>query len=496
MLRNINLQNRLISAFVMMGLIVLIVALIGWHGTNQLSRHIETFSNNSFPSAIELWKINEGQHQIRAIENQLLNPQLTNEERENFLTRSQQIWETINQGLEEYQKLPRIEEEDRRYQQFLRDWEAWKKISQNFMDTEEEFSQLGIRNPWQQQLQLLRQPANNRVQQEQAEAALTLLNRLNEIARLEEPLFTAAKNSVLEILEINVDTSTLTQMAAATDSSQTQTWVILGMILGPLTAIILGIFLSWQIAKPLDQAITGIINVIVTSATEIAATVEQQERITTEQAASVNQTTTTMDELGASSQRAVEQADDAVVSARQVAQQIIQLSDQTRQISTINSLVGELANQTNMLALNASVEAVRAGEHGQGFAVVAAEIRKLADESKRSAQRIAVLVGDIQQLTGSYRNTDSQGNRIENIVTAVNKIVTTSQQISLTAKQQAVAINQVVTAMNTLNAGAQQTASGITQTKVGIQKLNEAAQNLKTLGLGSSKARKERNNEA
>lgn len=496
MLRNINLQTRLISAFVMMGLIVLMVALIGWNGTNQLSRHIETFSNNSFPSAIGLWKINEGQHQIRAIENQLLNPQLTNEERENLLTRTQQIWKTINQGLEEYQATPRIEEEDRQYQQFLQDWDAWKNIYQNFMDTEEEFSQLGIRNPWQQQLQLVRQPATNRGQQEQAEAALTLLNRLNEITRLEEPLFTAAKNSILEILDINVNIATSTQTEAIADMNRTQTWVILGMILGPLTAIILGIFLSWQIAKPLDQAITGIINVIVTSATEIAATVEQQERITTEQAASVNQTTTTMDELGASSQRAVEQADDAVVSARQVAQQIIQLSDQTRQISTINSLVGELANQTNMLALNASVEAVRAGEHGQGFAVVAAEIRKLADESKKSAQRIGVLVGDIQRLTGSYRNADSQGNRIENIVTAVNKIVTTSQQISLTAKQQAVAINQVVTAMNTLNAGAQQTASGITQTKVGIQKLNEAAQNLKTLGLGSSRVRKERNNAA
>jgi hypothetical protein len=496
MLRNINLQTRLISAFVMMGLIVLMVALIGWNGTNQLSRHIETFSNNSFPSAIGLWKINEGQHQIRAIENQLLNPQLTNEERENLLTRNQQIWKTINQGLEEYQATPRIEEEDRQYQQFLQDWDAWKNIYQNFMDTEEEFSQLGIRNPWQQQLQLVRQPATNRGQQEQAEAALTLLSRLNEITRLEEPLFTAAKNSILEILDINVNIATSTQTEAIADMNRTQTWVILGMILGPLTAIILGIFLSWQIAKPLDQAITGIINVIVTSATEIAATVEQQERITTEQAASVNQTTTTMDELGASSQRAVEQADDAVVSARQVAQQIIQLSDQTRQISTINSLVGELANQTNMLALNASVEAVRAGEHGQGFAVVAAEIRKLADESKKSAQRIGVLVGDIQRLTGSYRNADSQGNRIENIVTAVNKIVTTSQQISLTAKQQAVAINQVVTAMNTLNAGAQQTASGITQTKVGIQKLNEAAQNLKTLGLGSSRVRKERNNAA
>ena len=113
-----------------------------------------------------------------------------------------------------------------------------------------------------------------------------------------------------------------------------------------------------------------------------------------------------------------------------------------------------------MLALNAAVEAVRAGEHGKGFGVVASEIRKLADQSKKSAQRINALVQDIHRATNSTVKVTEEGrNIVESVVAAVNNIATNSQQISLNAKQQAIAIQQVVAAMNDLNQGARQIAN-------------------------------------
>ena len=172
------------------------------------------------------------------------------------------------------------------------------------------------------------------------------------------------------------------------------------------------------------------------------------------------------------------------------------MSEQTNQIGNISALVSDLASQTNMLALNAAVEAVRAGEHGKGFAVVASEIRKLADESRKSAERINALVADIQTAFNSTVMATEEGTKtvksgveiaretadaFSGVSDSVNNVVVNNQQISLNVKQQAIAVRQVVDAMNSLNTAAKETASGLSQTKVGIQKLNEAALELKSL---------------
>jgi len=253
------------------------------------------------------------------------------------------------------------------------------------------------------------------------------------------------------------------------------------IIAGTLSAIILAIIIGFWIASRITNKINENISVIVSSSSEIAATTDQHERSAQQQAVAVNQTSTTMDELNASSQQAAEQAEGATAGARAIADQVLRMSEQTKQISSITNLVSDLANQTNMLALNAAVEAARAGENGKGFAVVATEIRKLADQSKKSADRINGLIENIQALTDATVINTADGIQVESMVAAVNNIVVNNQRISLTAKQQAVAIEQVVAAMNSLNEGAVQTASGITQTKIGVKRVNEAAQNLQEL---------------
>ena len=296
------------------------------------------------------------------------------------------------------------------------------------------------------------------------------------------------------------------------------------VVLGTLISAILAIPIGLWIASRITQAVNESINMIASSSTEIATTVDEQERAATQQASAVHQTTTTMDELSASSRQSAEQAEMSALGAQQalkkskegteaveqtleqivalkekveaIAEQIMHLNQQTNQIGNISGLVSELANQTNMLALNAAVEAVRAGEHGKGFGVVASEIRKLADASKKSADKINILVAEIQQAINSTVMVTTDGTKtaesgeymvkqtavaFNGVTESINNVFLSSQQISLNAKQQAVAIQQVVDAMNALNTAAIQTASGITQTKVGTQKLNEAALNLKAV---------------
>ncbi|MFB2921590.1 methyl-accepting chemotaxis protein [Aerosakkonema funiforme] len=329
--------------------------------------------------------------------------------------------------------------------------------------------------------------------------------------------------------------------------------LLVTLLMGTGVTAILVSAIAAVIADRTTKSIDPIVRSISVSTSEIASTVEQQERVATQQASSVNQTTATMNELGASSRNTAEQAQLAAESAREIlnlaessaaaarqvlnlaqrgtqtvertlegmsalkekvgaiAQQTVHLTEQTNQITGIANIVTDLATQTHMLALNAAVEAVRAGEHGKGFGVVAAEIRKLADQSKQSAQKINALVIGIQSainstviVTNEGRKTAEEGIKLsqetaeaftsvtkgidevilskqQTSLNAIDNIVVSSQQISLTAKQQAIAIEQVVEAMNSLNLGAAETASGITQTKIGIKKLEEAAKNLKAI---------------
>ncbi|HEY9878358.1 MAG TPA: methyl-accepting chemotaxis protein [Leptolyngbyaceae cyanobacterium] len=289
-------------------------------------------------------------------------------------------------------------------------------------------------------------------------------------------------------------------------------------------SLVLSIAIGAWIIKRTAAQMAEAANIIASSTAEIAASVEQQERVTNQQATSVNETTTTMDELGVSSRQSSEQAGASVAGAQQalnlaqdgtcavdrtlaemellrqrvgaIADQILRLSEQTSQIGSISGLVSDLANQTNMLALNAAVEAVRAGEHGKGFAVVSGEIRKLADQSKKSADKINTLVNDIQNAINSTVMVTDEGTKtvetsvaianqtaeaFAGVTDAMNNVVLNSQQISLNVQQQAVAIYQVVGAMGSLNSAAKETASGISQIKVGTHRLNEAAISLKAL---------------
>ena len=280
------------------------------------------------------------------------------------------------------------------------------------------------------------------------------------------------------------------------------------------------IYVNRRIASNL-QGVTAKLSV---SSSQISATMNEQERTLSEQASSVNETTTTVEELGATTRQTAQQADISSKGARQaldlsekgtesvnrtmigindlqnkvgaIADRIVHLSEQTGQISSISELVTDVANQTNMLALNAAVEAARAGEQGKGFTVVAGEIRKLAEQSKKSAEKINTLVDDIQAAINSTIMVTDQGQKtaiegiklaedsastFKEIADAVNNVFINSQQISMSSKQQAVAVQQVVSAMNAINLGARETTTGIGHVKSAAGELDRSANNLKEL---------------
>ncbi|MGB3206553.1 MAG: methyl-accepting chemotaxis protein, partial [Crinalium sp.] len=452
MFQKMGLQTRLLGSFMLMGGIVLAVGLVGVNGTSRLSKHIDTLGNNTLPSVTGLWKVNEGQTQVQSSERALLNPLLSPGKRQVELERVKEAWKQIDEGFKQYESAPRNEGEDKIYQKFLEDWEQWKLDHQKFLQEYQKFADFGIQDPPNRMAELVSQGKQNSPEMRLAKTADSQLDRMSEFSANQAlDSFNTATEGVIAVIDYSQDLGVNSKNSAEKDVQQTNSLMLLGMIVGPGAAIIFGIFLSRTIAKPLGAKIANIVNTIVSSSSEIAATVDQQERTASQQAVSVSQTSTTMDELGASSRISSEQAESAANGARevltlvdgsnhtdhasvykgsslrekvtQIAEQILRLSEQTHQIGSISTLVSELANQTNMLALNAAVEAVRAGEHGKGFAVVASEIRKLADQSKKSAERINGLVMDIQNATNSTVMVADEGRKtVENVVTSINNI--------------------------------------------------------------------------
>jgi methyl-accepting chemotaxis protein len=289
------------------------------------------------------------------------------------------------------------------------------------------------------------------------------------------------------------------------------TGVMVGIAIG------LSTFVSDRVSRYIKRAIETISN----STSEIVDTVQTQEIAVNQQANSALATTDSVNELESISTETAQQAASSATGARQalslaeegtqsvqrtiremselrdrvdeIAMQIINLGEQTGQITNISNLVSDLAKQTNMLALKAAVEAARAGEQGKGFGVVAGEIRKLADESKKSAQKINNLATDIQAaidrtvaVTDLGTKTATEGIQVAEqtattfigVTDAVNNVFLSSQQISSSATRQATAIQQVLDAMTIISQGSQESAVGMHKVKTFTTELNQVADEL------------------
>jgi len=227
---------------------------------------------------------------------------------------------------------------------------------------------------------------------------------------------------------------------------------------------------------------------------ELKERVQEREEIANQLAKTFNEITATMNELEASSKTtagqaatadteaqralslsesgtsAVKQSQDGMIELQEkvsaIASEIQNTQTQANQIAEISRLVRNIATQTNMLALNAAIEAVRAGENGKGFGVVATEIRQLANQSRASAEKITTLVSEIQKSIHSTAVVTEEGMKtvefnvvitqetseaFQGVTKAIREIVASNKQIALTANQQAVAIEQVVNVVNTTN---------------------------------------------
>lgn len=292
---------------------------------------------------------------------------------------------------------------------------------------------------------------------------------------------------------------------ASSDAASSATTLVTSIALGVLfVAAIAAVFLTRTLSRQIGTAVGQ----VQSSSAELQAAATQQATGSKEQATAMNEISTTISELLATSRQITESAqrvsqiaeqtagaarsgDETVVIAHEsiagirrqvdlVVNHMLELGKKSQQIGAVLEIVSELAEQTNILAINATIEAAGAGESGKRFAVVAEEIRKLADRVAGSAKEIRGLIEDVRSAVNTTVMATETGSKavdagskqfghvaasFRQIVDLVTTTTEAAREIELSTKQQTTAVEQVNVAIGNVAQASKETEASSGQTQ-------------------------------
>jgi methyl-accepting chemotaxis protein len=272
--------------------------------------------------------------------------------------------------------------------------------------------------------------------------------------------------------------------------------------------------------RQIQEIVEGV-NVLASSGSEIMASVSQLTAGAAETSTAVSETTITVEEVKqtteVSSQKAkhvaelgqksveisrtgLKSIEDTISGMNRIKEQVesiadmvVRLSEQSQAIGEIIATVNDLAEQSNLLAVNASIEAAKAGEQGKGFAVVAQEIRSLAAQSKQATTQVRNILFDVQKAISSavmatelgsraveegVRLSMQAGEAIDVLAQSVTESTNAAIQIAASSQEQLIGMDQVVSAMENIRVAALQMASSTKQTEKSAHDLHNLGQRL------------------
>ncbi|MEL3962188.1 methyl-accepting chemotaxis protein [Lysinibacillus endophyticus] len=239
------------------------------------------------------------------------------------------------------------------------------------------------------------------------------------------------------------------------------------------------------------------------STEEIASGSQQQSHDAGASAAMMREMTNVVEDVAQNAEQAAELAEntmseakqggivinDAIQGMRAIRDSIYELSNKSEQIGEIVEVIDDIAEQTNLLALNAAIEAARAGEAGKGFAVVADEVRKLAERSSKATKEISELVNIIQENTKESVHTVEVGSekaeKVESTFNDILQLVGDSSakvtEIAAANEQQTAQAEEVQQAVTSIAAVTEEISAGLEETAATAETLAEMAEALNQL---------------
>jgi methyl-accepting chemotaxis protein len=285
-----------------------------------------------------------------------------------------------------------------------------------------------------------------------------------------------------------------------------------------------------RMSDNLREQIRGLIegaNTLGSAASEIVATTAQLASAATESATAVSETTTTVEEVrqtaevasqkakyvsdnaqkaaqtSASGRKSAEDVAVAMDRIRQqmeaIAESMVRLSEQSQAIGQIIATVEDLSAQSNLLAVNAAIEAAKAGEHGKGFGVVAQEVKSLAEQSKQATNQVRTILSDIQRATtaavmateqgskaveAGERQTGAAAESIQALGGSITEAAQVATQIAASSQQQLVGMEQVAVAMESIKQASTQNVASAKQLEGAARNVDDLGRRLKEMVAG------------
>lgn len=276
--------------------------------------------------------------------------------------------------------------------------------------------------------------------------------------------------------------------------------------------------------RGLLQEIGDAVDVLASSSAEIAAATNQMAAGAAQTATAVAETTATVEEVKQTAllsqdkatnvadsaqrsaqvsqvgARAVDDAIDGMAHIRAqmeaVADSVVLLSEQRQAISEIITSVNDLAEQSNLLSVNAAIEAAKAGEQGRGFAVVAQEVKRLAEQSKQATVQVRGILNDIEKATtaavmateqsskavqAGVQQSTNAGAAIRSLADSIEEATHAALQITVSSQQQRIGMDQIALAMENIKQASTQNVVGTKQTAVSAQDLRDLGQKLRLI---------------
>ena len=533
MIRQIGIRNRLLSGFALTTLLVLMLGLFSLNSMSSMRQVAGVIEGNVIPSLNTLSNLNLNMMRIRVFTLRLLAAEDARAETDT-LARLEQVKQDVNRYQHEYEQLISSDQEQQIYNAFLRakaNYEGGQQQVVNFLLLSDKPSAL-------QQLDSLNSFSNEMTQE------LVSLAELNQkisadISGRSFSTYQSGKVWVVAVIVIVAVTSIGIAMLLTTSITVpiSEAVALAETVAGgdlTRTVSVTGADEAARLSSALlkmQQSLRDALSHIANSSTQLASAAEELNSVTedasrgiqrqndeiqqaataiTEMSSAVDEvahTASSTSEASAESARVTHegrrQVENTVSSIHRMNEQIAttselvqNLASQSQQIGTVLDVIRAIAEQTNLLALNAAIEAARAGEAGRGFAVVADEVRALAHRTQLSTREIEQIITQIRTETGNavdamhqstmtaeeaLKVSTAAGQALATISDQINRISDSNLVVASAAEQQAKVARDIDRNIVNISDLATQSAAGANQTSASAHELSRLAVDLNEL---------------